>query len=95
MTERPKPPQGPPSILPDPCAGMVHPQTFRRGEMEKSVGGITLREHFAGEAMKSIVTGFLGNSRGEISMEYADIAVGAVKVADALLAELSKPAEGK
>lgn len=50
--------------------------------------GLTIREHFAGLAMQGMLAG--ENSWPESSTSARDLAVNAVKVADALIAELAK-----
>lgn len=49
--------------------------------------GLTKREHFAGLAMQAITTGALSNNQ---TIEYEDVARGALLIADALLKELGE-----
>lgn len=54
--------------------------------------GLTLREHFAGLAMQGILANEASaNFAPRVHGAHVDIAGAAVKMADALLAELSKP----
>ena len=59
------------------------------GELQWGDFGLTIREHFAGLAMQAILTGAV--TRGCPGHEWTDQQM-SMKVADALIAELEKPA---
>lgn len=51
-------------------------------------GGLTKREHFAGEAMKGLIT--TTKVQGSFSVFTKEVVESSVKMADALLSELEK-----
>ena len=60
-------------------------------ESRSMVTGLTKREHFAGLAMQNIINRYNPFEQGDFdSSEYEIVAINAVGLADALLAELDK-----
>lgn len=71
----------------------AHPSTMRAGDVEKSEGGLTKREHFAAMAMQGILANPTGQQEPEGAPPEAVIeivALASVNFADALLAELER-----
>jgi hypothetical protein len=67
----------------------VFPQSISVGDMAKSMGGLTLRDYFAGQAISALLgrTLSIGNTP---STTAEVIAYSAYNIADALIAERNK-----
>lgn len=69
------------------------PQSLQAGSMAQSTGGLTLRDHFATQAMQALASGHLAHYGHENHWAWAGVAESAYKLADAMLAEREKGSE--
>ena len=87
MATEPNAPVAPaPFIILPPGVGCVTPEDFAHmSEAVKASTGLTKREYFAAKAMQGIIAGTASDG-----CRWGDVAAGAVRMADALIAELNK-----